>query len=221
MVKTNIFNEAFTLLHEHGYDVHDGPPHNLTDFGHTDHDVLDILEENHHSYPSTHTHISDHSIDIHEDNTSPQKYNNYLDTSNQFNAWNYHPQHLIKKTDSGVVDTQKNAEQAKNVASQNPYTYFNPITGESGTKMTRQKRDIHMEDMHSHSESIHSENIHPESIHSTAVTFKDKRIAGVSKFIGIFFSHNILLIPKFGFISFFFIFFWYYISTVFNALLVC
>lgn len=92
----------------------------------------------------------------------------------QFPVWDHQfpsQENLYIKTDSIQVNTAKSKNiqsshksiptQSPSTTKRNLYTYFNVKTGDSTKKSVKQRRS-------------------DESIHSTAVTFKDKRIAGVS-----------------------------------------
>lgn len=191
-VKANIFNEAFSLIHEHSFkhphelhdlhtidlhdDVHGLDLHNLTLI---EQDILKFFED--------HDHFGGHLSPIDEPLPSAIPSLAHLPIEPTFlPPWQQpFPNHLYKKTDaiqlngkSSSNDVQRSAS-AQKPSVKNPYQYFNIETGEETKKIDRQRRDLHLlKHLHHSDDSSHQE----DSIHPTAIDYKDKRIAGVSGF---------------------------------------
>lgn len=193
-VKTNIFNEAFSLIHEHSFkhphelhnlhtidphdDVHGLDLHNLTL---TEQELLKFFED--------HDHIDEPLASPIPSLAPLTKEPTFLPPWNQ-----PFPNHLYKKTDSIQLngklssnDMQRSASVQKPSSVRNPYQYFNIESGEATKRIDRQRRDLnlfkHLHDKdrhHHHHQHSDDSSHHEDSIHPTAIDYKDKRIAGVS-----------------------------------------
>lgn len=215
-VKTNIFNEAFSLIHEHSFkhphelhdlhtidlhdDVHGLDLHNLTL---TEQEILKFFED--------HDHVGDHLGLIDESLPSAIPSLAPLTIEPTFlPPWQQpFPNHLYKKTDSIQLNGKSSSDDMQRSASaqkssvRNPYQYFNIKTGEANKRIDRQRRDLHLfkhllkDHHHSDDTSHHEDTI--DTIHSTAIDHKDKRIAGVSEFEFTVFLIEYFLNCAFGF----------------------
>lgn len=182
-VKTNIFNEAFSLIHEHAFkhphDPHDLHSLELHDGVHddslhrnltlTEHEILKFFEENDHfgghhldaadSFVPDHPHIDESLPSI-----SPSISPNHDPALHYLPPWHRpYPEHLYKKTDSirlnmkSPEDSQSSTTgQYATTTNRNPYQYFNINTGEATRKFDRQRRDLHLF-KHLHKDHHHSD----------------------------------------------------------------
>ncbi|XP_055319670.1 uncharacterized protein LOC129577146 [Sitodiplosis mosellana] len=223
-VKSNIFNEAFSLINDHAF--HHPDDHTSIhlsghdDFAHrnftlTEQEILTFFEN--HGHPShgthgthgaagqmtfgsgplgssidlSHEHDSDeHEQPIHTDSDQPIHDNPIHDHPihdlpahdpivHHPNPHPYGWQHpypiesFYKKTDA--VQLNNNPEEVQRLTrtptAKNPYTYFNPKTGEPvKIGADRPRRSVHELEIHAET--------HTDEIHPTTASFKDKRIAG-------------------------------------------
>lgn len=208
-VKSNIFNEAFALIHDHAYkhphdphDIHllDDLHHEHDEFDHrnftlTEKEILKFFEEHDHvgGHPGVGDVISyDHDIGEHE--ILPAHHDLPL----------HHPwHHLHKKTDAPRSNVKPNEEfqsaffnPSPSPSNRNPYQYFNVNPDEANKKMDSERRDFHLfkhllhkdydkyhdkyhHHDHDHHDDYHSHHDPHDTIHPTAIDDKDKRIAGV------------------------------------------
>lgn len=188
-VKTNIFNEAFSLIHDHSFkhphelhdlhtidlhdDVHGLDPHNLTL---TEQEILKFFED--------HDHFDSDSSPIDEPLPSAIPSLGSLAVEPTY-APPWHqafPNHLYKKNDPIQLNGESSSDDMQRSASVrkpsdlNPYQYFNIDTGETTRRIDRQRRDFHLfKHLHNDDDPNHEDSIHP-----SAVDHEDKRIAGVS-----------------------------------------
>lgn len=223
-VKSNIFHEAFSLIHDTAFhhphdhatieykDENDFPHRNFTL---TEQEILKFFQNHDHSglaYEDLHTHAhaqhhtvdedlhthsQHHSIDDHPhviDEHSHHTLNEHLHQSHtpqsivhyphaNIHDWQQHPAYLgnvHKKTDAAQATDKLNEEQPSpetftgNAAKRSPYAYFDIKTGTATTNQEQLRTRRSDSD-------IYSDENHHSDIHPTTASFKDKRIAGVSK----------------------------------------
>lgn len=224
-VKTNIFNQAFSLISEHVYhhpndhvsiNVHDHDDYLHPNFTLTEKEVLQFFEKHDHSKhgaTSQAGHLShgatsqlslgsgplaslvdvSHEVEPivsyeqHEQSSfEPDVYHSYPNPHPH--AWQHSIEDIYDKTDAVQLNNKPQEAQhstGRLFAKQNPYAYFNPKTGEAvrtGDRLRRSIHDLKYDSDHSdHSDSHYD--WYSDEIHPTTVTFKDKRIAGVSSIL--------------------------------------
>lgn len=140
-----------------------------------------------HDHPINYNPIQDHSIHDHSihdhpihDHTVHESPNPIVHHPNPHPyAWQ-HPHQVesfYKKTDAVELNNKPDEVQylaRAQTVKRNPYTYFNPKTGEPvKTDAERPRRSVHEYDFHADPHAS-------EIPHPTTASFKDKRIAGVS-----------------------------------------